>query len=126
MRRTEVAPTERRRFKRVRPAPGDKLEIQLIADGFIDFCSGRDISEGGASICVPHGFRGCNINAEIELVIKLPSHKPFRVAGRICHLSDTETSKGFFGILFTSIPGSALNAIRAYVARRLEESGEVG
>ena len=42
-------------------------------------------SLGGVGVWVPHGFRGCDTSAPVELILTLPSRKPLRMRGTIKH-----------------------------------------
>lgn len=112
----------RRKYKRVRPRPEETVEAQVIGEDFMDVLRVRDISAGGLGVVVGHGFKGCNLDAQIDIVLSLPKQKPFMARGLIRHLSDDGKR---FGVQFTSIPDDARTRIEKYVEARVGEGGEI-
>ena len=115
-------PGKQREHARVRPAPGTKIEIHLMGDGFLEVLDARDISEGGVAVFVPHDFSGCSIDAPVDVIVKLGPEKPFTVRGIIRHLSKS-ASDHFFGVKFTRISDANLVRLRQYVEKRLAQGG---
>jgi c-di-GMP-binding flagellar brake protein YcgR len=111
--------SNRRSYARVRPDPRAPVEIQIMGDGFLDVVRARDISAGGLSVYVPHDFAGCNIQAAVELVVKLPKTRPFMARGVVRHLSAEAASRHYFGVEFTDVPAEKRGQIEAYVQQRL-------
>jgi hypothetical protein len=94
-----------------------------MGEGFLEVLAARDIGVGGVAVCVPHDFRGCDIDRPVELVIKIGHEKPFMARGVIRHLSKAPADH-FFGVKFTKVAPEHLEQIRRYVVRRLAEGGE--
>ena len=88
-----------------------------MGDGFLDAFAARDISASGVSIVVPHRFEDCNLDDEVELILTLPSQRPFMLRGRIVHR--TKTDHSFFGVQFSDISRDHRNQISRYVKSRL-------
>jgi c-di-GMP-binding flagellar brake protein YcgR len=93
--------------------------VQIMGDGFLDSVRARDISAGGLSVYVPHDFAGCNLQAAVELVVKLPQARPFMARGVVRHLSAEAESRHYFGVEFTDVPAEKRGQIEAYVQQRL-------
>ncbi len=113
---------KKREHARVRPAPGTTIEVHLMGDGFLEVLNARDISVGGVAVFVPHDFGGCDIDAPIDVIVKLGSDKPFTARGIIRHLS-TKAGDHFFGVQFTRVSDENLARIGRYVERRLAQGG---
>ncbi|MBC8556002.1 MAG: PilZ domain-containing protein [Candidatus Brocadiales bacterium] len=108
---------EKRRFVRV-PAGDDKaIEVQIIGDVFLEVLNAKDISTNGVSVYVPHEFRGCNINDEVDLILTLSNEEPFNAKGIIIHSSSS--SRGYFSVEFTGITSENKNLIYNYIHTRL-------
>jgi c-di-GMP-binding flagellar brake protein YcgR len=90
-----------------------------MGDGFLDVVRARDISAGGLSVYVPHDFAGCNLQASVELVVKLPRSRAFMARGVVRHLSAEAESRHYFGVEFTDVPSERRAEIEAYVQQRL-------
>jgi c-di-GMP-binding flagellar brake protein YcgR len=106
---------KRRAHARVHPSQVEPIEVQLMGTDFLDVLDVRDISAGGLGLLVPHLFEGCNIDAQIDVIIALPHERSFMVRGVIRHIS-----KGnLFGLQFTDLPASARARIERYVAARI-------
>jgi c-di-GMP-binding flagellar brake protein YcgR len=114
----------RRAHVRVRPDPRAPVEVQIMGDGFLDIVRARDVSAGGVSVYVGHNFDGCNIEAEVELVVKLPQQKPFVVRGVVRHRS-TVGDRRTFGVEFRDMPPEKAAQIEAFVKQRVAEGGAV-
>jgi c-di-GMP-binding flagellar brake protein YcgR len=111
---------ENRVFPRVAPDPGHPIEVQIMGDGFLEVVRARDISVGGISVVVPHQFAGCDLDTQVEVVVKLRGGKAFSVSGKIRHARDN-----IFGIMFVKLAERDREKIMAYVAARQKEGGTV-
>ena len=107
----------------MRPAPGTRIEVQIMGSGFLEVLNARDISVAGIGVFVAHDFTGCAIDDPVDLIVKLGSDKPFSARGVIVHKS-TSASDHFFGVKFTRIADDHLEKLRQYVERRLAQGGE--
>jgi c-di-GMP-binding flagellar brake protein YcgR len=81
--------------------------------GFLDVLSARDISVGGLGITVPHGFAGCDIDSEVELIVTLGRNRPFKTRGAIRH--NGKAGQQLFGVEFTGLSPEQQQAIEAYI-----------
>ncbi len=107
----------RRAHVRVHPKPEEPIEVQLIGTDFLDVLEVRDISLGGLGLQVPHLFEGCDINAQLDVIITLSGERPFMARGTIRHISNGTT----FGLQFTELPEPTRSRIERYVAARIAE-----
>lgn len=117
---------ENRRYVRIIPPPENPVEIQVIGQGFIEVLSAKDISVGGACVAVPHGFAGCNLNQEVELVITLPEEVSFKAKGKIRHQQKTGSNSGYFGVEFAEIGPEGYYMIEKYIRNILIKNQEKG
>lgn len=106
---------------RLRLPRSERVEVQIMGPGFLDVVLARDISLGGVGVWVPHGFRGCDTSAPVELILTLPSRKPLRMRGTIKHRTAASEGAEFFGVEFIDLPVMHRKAIADYIARRVEE-----
>lgn len=106
----------KRRHVRVRPEPGRPITVDINGQNFVDVLPVRDISEGGLSVDVPHGFHGCQINDPVDLVVNLPEPiiSSFSTTGKIKHISQQN-----FGVVFLAMNQQHKQTTRRYVAHRL-------
>lgn len=104
---------EKREHLRVTPRPDSPIIIDINGENFVEILHAQNISIGGISVFVPHGFQGCEINKQVNLVIKLPKpiKKSFCVAGKIKHLSHN-----YFGVDFIALGEENRTRIEKYIA----------
>ena len=110
-----VARIDPTRSERVTPTRGAPVEVQVMGRGSLDVLNARNVSDSGIGIYVPHGFAGCDLDEEVELVITLPGERPFLARGSIKHRTDGGDEGHHFGLHFTSIDRSHREKLRAYV-----------
>lgn len=79
---------------------------------FLDVLYARDLSLGGVSVHVPHGFEGCNLNDEVELVVKLPKQRAFLARGAIKRF---ERERATFAVEFTRLGEKEKTLLEDYV-----------
>jgi hypothetical protein len=115
-------PDRQREHPRVRPAPGQSIEVHIMGNGFLEVLPARDISIGGVAVFVSHDFSGCDINDPVDVIVKLGQERPFTTRGVIRHLS-LHANDHFFGVKFINLSADNLERIRRYVERRLAEGG---
>ena len=89
----------------------------------MDVLYARDISTLGIGIWVPHQFKGCKIDEEVQIIVTLPDMEPFLCQGLIRHKSSRDAVE-FFGVQFTQISGSHRSWIETYVQRFLSEQAD--
>lgn len=106
---------KRRPAPRVRPLAAQPVEIQVMGTGTLDVLHARDISTSGVGIYVPHRFRGCDIDSEVELVVTLPKRRPFLTRGVIRHVTRHGEPTEYFGVEFTDLRDAHRKQIQAYV-----------
>jgi c-di-GMP-binding flagellar brake protein YcgR len=82
--------------------------------GFLDVLSARDISIGGLGISVPHGFAGCDIDSDVDLIVTLGRTRPFKARGAIRH-HGRPGSEHVFGVEFSGLSPEQQQAIEAYI-----------
>ena len=58
----KITELERRQFLRVSPDKEHAVSIDINGEGFIDVLNAEDISLGGISVRVPHGFKHCDLH----------------------------------------------------------------
>ncbi len=106
---------------RLRLPRSERVEVQIMGPGFVDVVLARDISLGGVGVWIPHGFRGCDTSAPVELILTLPSRKPLRMRGTIKHRTATSDGAHFFGVEFIDLAVMHQKAIEDYIARCVGE-----
>jgi hypothetical protein len=119
--RNELHPSgrDRRIHKRVNPANGAPILVQIIGENFIERLKAIDISIGGLGIKVPHMFKGCKVDAEVDLVITLPGERPFQAKASIRHTKTNQdgSPSASFGVQFTGISEEKQMLIGEYVEK---------
>jgi c-di-GMP-binding flagellar brake protein YcgR len=111
---------ERRDSPRVRPGLRESIEVQIVAPGVLEVVRAVDISEGGVGILVEQGLGEDLVGAEVELLITMPS-VPAVYAKALVRRVRREHGL-VLGMEFVSPPPKTLEAIRAYVDRRMLQS----
>jgi c-di-GMP-binding flagellar brake protein YcgR len=106
-----------RPVKRVQPGPAEPVEVQILGESSIDILHARDVSVGGLGVYVSHGFRGCKLEDEVDLVITLPRTRTFAAKGVIRHVTGGPEISGYFGVQFTQITPEHRATIQEYVER---------
>lgn len=86
-----------------------------MGPGRLDVLSARNVSQTGIGIYVPHGFDGCDLEAEVDLVITLPGERPFLARGLIKHQTNGGAEGRHFGLVFSEISQKNRAAIRGFV-----------
>ncbi len=100
---------------RVTPRGGAPVEIQVMGPGRLDVLNARNVSQTGIGVYVPHGFSGCDLEAEVELVITLPGERSFLARGLIKHQTESGGEGRHFGLVFTEISQEHRALIRGFV-----------
>lgn len=105
----------KRRHVRVQSEPGRPVTVDINGQNFVDVLPVHDISEGGLSVNVPHGFEGCSLDQPVELVVNLPDPiiSSFTATGKIKHISQTN-----FGVVFLAVNQQHIQMTRRYVNHR--------
>ena len=85
-----------------------------MGQGFLDVLNACDISAGGLGVRVAHGFVGCNIDSEVELIVTLGRSRPFKTTGAIRHHGKGDRPQ-VFGVEFTSLSSEQRAAVEAYI-----------
>ncbi len=91
-----------------------------MGNGFLDVFRARDVSQTGLGILVPHGFEGCDLLGEVELIVTLPGTPPFLAKGNLRHRT-RHGALSFFGVELTRVADRDRLALRAYVNARHSE-----
>ena len=105
---------ESRIHLRVHADPQAPVRVDIMGQGFLDVLNARDISVGGLGILVQHGFVGCDLDSEVELIVTLGRAAPFKTKGAIRHHGKTDRDR-LFGVEFTSLSVKQHEAIVAYI-----------
>lgn len=106
----------KRRYVRVEPEQNKPVKVDVNGRNFVEVLCAHDISEGGLSLSVSHGFNGCSINEPVELVVRLPEpvSSSFSSVGKIKHIDAQR-----FGVVFLSMTPQGKSMTRRYVNYRL-------
>lgn len=107
---------------RVQPAKGEPVAIHVLGRDSLDILSARDISQTGIGVFVPHRFEGCDIESEVELVVKLPGQRTFLARGLVKHQNEKAAASPFFGVQFTDVSAEGRKRLQTYIAKRLVDS----
>lgn len=108
---------EKRHFVRVPTEDDQPIEVQIMGDVFLDILKAKDISTNGIGVHVPHEFKGCNINDEVDLILTLSNERPFNAKGVI--IQSSSSSRGYFSVEFTGITSENKNLIYNYIHTKL-------
>ena len=92
--------------------------MQIMGHDFLDVVHAMDISEGGAKIKIPHLFKGCDIQAPVDLIVKLPAAPAFRARGIIRHI-DGGVEQACFGVEFGKLAPADKERLHSYVQERI-------
>ena len=111
---TMLSGQESRKHLRVDADPTAPIRVDIMGRGFLDVLHARDISVGGLGIRVAHGFAGCDIHSEVELIITLGRARPFKAVGVIRHSSQSERAH-VFGVEFKVLTAEQRAAIDEYI-----------
>ncbi|MCG8588312.1 MAG: PilZ domain-containing protein [Proteobacteria bacterium] len=104
---------------RVRPSRERPIQVQIMGRGSLDVLNARDISLTGLSIYVSHGFDGCDLEGEVQLVVTLPDTSAFIALGVVRHQTvRSEEPMGYFGVEFTELSDRNRARIRDYISGR--------
>ena len=85
-----------------------------MGDGFLEVLVARDISVGGVGVFVSHDFQGCDIDSEVDLILKVGSARPFKTRGVIRHQA-RQGSAHFYGVAFVGLTPEQRDIISKYV-----------
>jgi hypothetical protein len=98
----------------VQADPTAPIRVDIMGNGFLEVLQARDVSLGGLGVSVPHGFAGCDLNGEVQLIVTLGRARPFKVMGVIRHYSKTARDH-VFGLEFVALAPEQVEAIQAYI-----------
>ena len=115
--RRKSATVERRPAARVRPKASEPVRVQLMGGNSIDILQARDISLTGVGVYVEHRFEGCDISADLEMVITLPGRRTFLTRGVIKHVSRQGEPLTYFGVEFRWLSDEHRALIEDYIDR---------
>ena len=111
-------PKNRRKYFRAVPEEGHPIHLDINGENFIETLTPVSISQKGIGISVPHGFKGCEINKQVELVLSFPYpiNQDIRVFGKIRYITNL-----MFGIIFTEMSSEDNKIIRKYIKYRVKD-----
>jgi hypothetical protein len=84
----------------------------------------RDISVGGVGVFVPHDFQGCDLNSEVDLILKVGGSRPFKTRGVIRHQARLGSAH-FYGVAFVGLSPEQREIISKYVDTCLRSGRKV-
>jgi hypothetical protein len=105
---------ELRKDPRARPLDEAPVRIDIMGEGFLEVLVARDIGVGGVGVFVPHDFHGCDIDSEVDLIVKVGGARPFKTRGAIRHRGSRGTSH-FYGVEFVGLSPEQREIIGKYV-----------
>ncbi len=111
-------PKNRRRYFRAVPEEEHPIHLDINGENFIEILTAVSISQKGIGIKVPHGFKGCKINNQVELVLSLPYpiNQSIVIFGNIKY-----TTNQMFGVIFTEMSSENNKIIRKYIKHRIKD-----
>jgi len=111
-------PKDRRRYFRAVPEKEHPIHLDINGENFIEILTAVSISQKGLGIKVPHGFKGCKIDNQVELVLSLPYpiNQTIQMYGKIRYIANLT-----FGIIFTEISSENNRIIREYIKYRIKD-----
>jgi hypothetical protein len=121
---SKTAQDERRQHTRVLPDAHHPVEVHLMGADFVDVLHAADISIGGARIIVPHLFAGCDINVPLDIVLKLPGFRSFRIKGVVRHKDSAGAASAEFGVRIKDIGSPDMVKLTQYIEQRLAHGAE--
>jgi hypothetical protein len=110
--------TNRRSQTRIEPEVELPIRIDLNGENFLDIIYAKDISERGIGFQVNHGFKGCEINQLVSMIVSLPhpTHYTLSVKAQIKYISE-----GHFGAIFHELSTKDRKSIQQYIFYRLTD-----
>ena len=111
-------PKNSRRYFRAVPEAEHPIHLDINGENFIEILTAVSISQEGIGIRVPHGFKGCEINNQVELVLSLPYpiNQSIRIYGKIRYIANLT-----FGVIFTKMSSENNKVIRKYIQYRIKD-----
>lgn len=111
-------PKNRRRYFRAVPEEEHPIHLDINGENFIEVLTAVSISQKGIGISVPHGFKGCKIYNEVELVLSLPYpiNQSILIFGKIKYINSLK-----FGISFNKMSSESKKIIREYIQYRIKD-----
>ena len=108
----------RRKYFRAVPEAKHPIHLDINGENFIEILTAVSISQKGLGIKVPHGFKGCKIDNQVELVLSLPYpiNQTIQMYGKIRYIANLT-----FGIIFTEISSENNRIIREYIKYRIKD-----
>ena len=104
-----------RKEKRISPIDDQPVIVDLPGKEFKnEILKVKDISTKGIAIFIPHYFRGCEVDEEVEIEIILPNNKEhtFKVTAEIRH---TELDDSYFGARFIRMDKQFKINLKSYI-----------
>ncbi len=113
--------SENRKYLRVTPGKKYPIRLDINGDNFIEILRAKDISLGGIGIEVAHQFTNCEIDGNVELIIRLPQPvgQHIQAHGKILHVNNN-----LFGISFSKLPKNSQQKLREYILYRVQQNEE--
>jgi hypothetical protein len=105
---------ELRKDPRARPLDESPVRVDIMGAGFLEVLVARDIGVGGVGVFVSHDFNGCDIDSEVELILKVGGARPFKTRGVIRHRG-SQNALHFYGVEFVGLTAEQRETIAKYV-----------
>jgi len=98
------------------PAPDQPVHVDLKGSDFAEVTTAVNISKEGIGISVPHGFKGCNLDEIIDIIVKLPEpvRRNFSTTAKVIYHQGNN-----FGVQFENLEREDEEDLWAYIEHRL-------
>jgi hypothetical protein len=103
-----------RKNPRARPLDAAPVRVDIRGEGFLEVLVARDISVGGIGVFVPHDFHGCDLDSEVDLIVKVGTARPFKTRGVIRHRAQ-QGAAHFYGVEFVGLAPEQQEVVAQYV-----------
>ena len=118
MKKSDISYDNNRKNIRVFPDDKHPLRIDINGENFVDIFYANNISMGGLGIIVPHKFKGCKIEMDVSLILKIPTpiNSYISFSSAIVHINDQ-----IFGISFSQLLKKDKAKLKSYIGFQLRE-----
>jgi len=108
--------TNQRRYIRIKPELERPIRVDVNGDNFLEIIYAKDINERGIGFQVAHGFKGCEINQLVSIIVSLPHPANYNlsVKAQIKYISAYK-----FGAVFHELSVKDRKNIQRYICHRL-------
>ena len=119
---TSQQPSQKRRTKRVTPAPDQPVRVDLKGQDFIEAIFAVNISKEGIGITLPQDFEGSNLDEVTDILVKLPEpvNHSFSATAKVIHHHGNN-----FGVQFKNLKKDDEESLSKYIEHRLVNTDSV-